>query len=169
MGDIRIFVCDDHEILRKGLRSLLGMAPDLEWAGEAGDGQSALAQIPGLNPDVILMDLLMPGLSEIELIRQVKRGSPGSKILVLTSSQEEDMAVGSLEAGANGYLLKACSPDALIQGIRDVAAGKMVMPAYLLNSLPAALQSKQSGKLITQREIEVLNLIGQGQSNHGKR
>lgn len=165
MDAIRIFVCDDHEILRKGLRSLFSALPDLQWVGEAGDGENALAQVAELKPDIIVLDLLMPGLSEVELIRQVKNASPTSRILVLTSSQEQDMVVGCLEAGASGYLLKTCSPDVLIQGIRDLRAGIMVMPVYLLKNLPAMLHNRQESKLLSQREIEVLKLIGQGQSN----
>jgi DNA-binding NarL/FixJ family response regulator len=145
MGNIRIFVCDDHDILRQGLRSLFGTAPGLQWAGEASDGESALAQLPTLLADVILLDLLMPGLSEIELVRQVRQVAPDSKILVLTSSQEEDMVVGSLRAGANGYLLKSGSPEALLQGIRDVAAGMMVLPPQLPRTRSAVLHSQQEG------------------------
>lgn len=165
MSVISIFVCDDHEILREGLRSLFGMVPDLQWIGEASEGESALAQIPNLKPDVILMDLLMPGLGEIELIRQVKNTSPASKILVLTSSQEEDMVTGCLMAGASGYLLKTCSTDTLVQGIRDVAGGNMVLTPHLLKTLPAMLQNQHDGRLLSQRELEVLKLIAQGQSN----
>lgn len=165
MAAIRVFVCDDHDILRKGLRSLFDSVPDLEWAGEAGDGESALAQVAELAPEVILLDLLMPGLSEGELIRQVRSVAPGSHILVLSSSQEDEMILGSLEAGANGYLHKTCSPEALIQGICDVATGEMVIPAHLLKNLPAILHHQQEGKLLSKREIQVLGLIGQGRSN----
>jgi two-component system NarL family response regulator len=165
MSAISVFVCDDHEILRKGLRALFGTVSDLQWIGEASDGESTLARVTELKPDVILLDLLMPGLSEIELIRQVKNASPASKILILTSSQEEDTVIGCLEAGANGYLLKTCSPDILIQGIRDVMAGSMVMSVYLLKNLPSMLHNQREGKLLSQREIQVVKLIGQGQSN----
>ena len=165
MATIRVFLCDDHEILRKGLRALLETEPDIQWVGDAGDGEGALAQLAALSPDVILTDLLMPGLSEVELIRQLKRAAPASKILVLTSSQEEDLILGSLEAGASGYLLKNCSPEALIQSIRALAAGGTVLPPQLAGQLPGMLQHEQAGKLLTRREIEVLHLIGAGQSN----
>ena len=165
MTVIRVFLCDDHEILRKALRSLLETETDIEWAGDAGDGQSALKLVSELKPDLILTDLLMPGLSEVDLVRQLKQVSPVSKILVLTSSQEDELILGSLEAGANGYLLKTCSPDMLIQSIHAVMAGDTVLSPQLISQLPEMLHNEQSGKLLTRREIEVLNLISAGQTN----
>jgi len=165
MTPIRVFICDDHDILRKGLRSLLSTESDLEFVGEASSADEAFNQIAQLKPDVILMDLLMPGTDGIKAIAQIGSISPQSKILVLTSSQENDMILGSLEAGADGYLIKTCSPDMLIDGIRKVARGETVLPPDISKNILPLLHRKSEGSALTQREIEVLNLIGKGCSN----
>ena len=165
MTPIRVFICDDHDILRKGLRSLLSTESDLEFVGEACSADEAFTQAAQLKPDVILMDLLMPGTDGIKAITQIRSISPQSKVLVLTSSLENDMILGSLEAGADGYLTKTCSPDALIDGIRKVARGETVLPPDIAKNILPLLHRKGAVSALTQREIEVLNLIGKGCSN----
>lgn len=163
---IKVFICDDHDILRKGLRSLLETATDIEVIGEASDGETALHMVSELKPDVVLMDLLMPGMGGVEAIRQVRVLSPSSRIFVLSSSHEDELVVSSIRAGATGYLVKTSSPDVLIQGIRDLAAGNSVLPPDISSKLISAMQDpKVPNATLTHREVDVLKLISEGLSN----
>ncbi len=163
---IKVFICDDHDILRKGLRSLLQTVPDLDVVGEAADGETAIEMITELKPDVILMDLLMPGIGGVEAIRQLRKINHESRILVLSSSHEDELVVSSIRAGAIGYLIKTSSPDDLIDGIRRVSTGQSVLPPDISNKLLTAMQDPKSPNVtLTHREIDVLKLIGEGLSN----
>lgn len=163
---IKVFICDDHDILRKGLRSLLDTATDIEVIGEAADGETAIQMISELKPDVVLMDLLMPGIGGVEAIRQVRVLSPGTRIFVVSSSHEDELVVSSIRAGATGYLVKTSSPDVLIQGIRDLAAGNSVLPPDISSKLISAMQDpKVPNATLTHREVDVLKLISEGLSN----
>jgi len=163
---IKVFICDDHDILRKGLRSLLDTATDIEVIGEAADGETAIQMISELKPDVVLMDLLMPGMGGVEAIRQVRVLSPGTRIFVVSSSHEDELVVSSIRAGATGYLVKTSSPDVLIQGIRDLAAGNSVLPPDISSKLISAMQDpKVPNATLTHREVDVLKLISEGLSN----
>ena len=163
---IKVFICDDHDILRKGLRSLLSTVPDLDVVGEAADGETAIEMINELKPDVILMDLLMPGIGGVETIRQLRKSNHEVRILVLSSSHEDELVVSSIRAGAVGYLVKTSSPDDLIDGIRRVASGQSVLPPDISNKLLTAMQDPKSPNVtLTHREIDVLKLIGEGLSN----
>lgn len=163
---IKVFICDDHDILRKGLRSLLQTVPDLDVVGEAADGETAIEMITELKPDVILMDLLMPGIGGVEAIRQLRKINHETRILVLSSSHEDELVVSSIRAGAIGYLIKTSSPDDLIDGIRRVSTGQSVLPPDISNKLLTAMQDPKSPNVtLTHREIDVLKLIGEGLSN----
>lgn len=163
---IKVFICDDHDILRKGLRSLLETATDIDVIGEAADGETAIQMVSELKPDVVLMDLLMPGMGGVEAIRQVRVLSPASRIFVLSSSHEDELVVSSIRAGATGYLVKTSSPDVLIQGIRDLAAGNSVLPPDISSKLISAMQDpKVPNATLTHREVDVLKLISEGLSN----
>ena len=163
---IKVFICDDHDILRKGLRSLLQTVPDLDVVGEAADGETAIEMITELKPDVVLMDLLMPGIGGVEAIRQLRKINHETRILVLSSSHEDELVVSSIRAGAIGYLVKTSSPDDLIDGIRRVSAGQSVLPPDISNKLLTAMQDPKSPNVtLTHREIDVLKLIGEGLSN----
>lgn len=163
---IKVFICDDHDILRKGLRSLLDTATDIEVIGEAADGETAIQMISELKPDVVLMDLLMPGMGGVEAIRQVRVLSPASRIFVVSSSHEDELVVSSIRAGATGYLVKTSSPDVLIQGIRDLTGGNSVLPPDISSKLIAAMQDpKVPNATLTHREVDVLKLISEGLSN----
>lgn len=163
---IKVFICDDHDILRKGLRSLLETATDIDVIGEAADGETAIQMVSELKPDVVLMDLLMPGMGGVEAIRQVRVLSPASRIFVLSSSHEDELVVSSIRAGATGYLVKTSSPDVLIQGIRDLAGGNSVLPPDISSKLISAMQDpKVPNATLTHREVDVLKLISEGLSN----
>ncbi|HWS24402.1 MAG TPA: response regulator transcription factor [Anaerolineales bacterium] len=163
---IKVFICDDHDILRKGLRSLLETATDIEVIGEASDGETAIRMVSELKPDVVLMDLLMPGMGGVEAIRQIRVLSPSSRIFVLSSSHEDELVVSSIRAGATGYLVKTSSPDVLTQGIRDLAAGNSVLPPDISSKLISAMQDpKVPNATLTHREVDVLKLISEGLSN----
>ena len=166
MTRIRVFICDDHDILRKGLRSLLSTETDLEFVGEACSADEAFTQVALLKPDVILMDLLMPGTDGIKAIAQICSLSPQSRVLVLTSSTETDMILGSLEVGADGYLTKTCSPDMLINFIRRVAQGERVFAPDIADRIIGLVHQKGQNPALTERETVVLGLIGRGYSNH---
>ena len=166
---IRVLVVDDHTVVRKGLCSLLSAEKyGIEVVGEAGDGFEAVRLAHELRPDVILMDLFMPGKSGLEAIREIKEGNPEACILVLTSYAGEDKASEALNAGALGYLLKDASPDELVHTIRSVYMGSLSIPKGLAQKV--MLSSRESERSIaredlTGRELEVLRCVARGLSN----
>ena len=124
---IRVLVVDDHAIIRKGLQAVLDLVPDIEFVGEAENGERALALNQSLKPDVILMDLMMPGMDGISCIREIKARSPGARILVLTNFAGEDMVFPAIKAGAMGYHLKDSAPEAVVSAIRQVFHGELAL------------------------------------------
>ena len=121
---IRLLIADDHAIVRRGLRTLMMGEPDIELVGEAADGIEAVLKARALQPDVILLDMVMPRLDGLGAIQQIKQENPAAKIMVLTSFAEDDKLFPAIKAGALGYLLKDSSPEQLLQAIRDVYHGK---------------------------------------------
>ncbi len=166
---IRVLVVDDHAIIRKGLRAVLELVPDIEMVGEAEDGTRALQLNRELAPDVILMDLMMPGMGGIECIQGIKADSPAAKILVLTNFAGEDLVFPAIKAGAMGYQLKDTSPDALVDAIRQVYRGESALHPLIarkvLNEIHAAPERKLTEEPLTPRELEVLRLIARGIEN----
>jgi two-component system, NarL family, response regulator NreC len=168
-----LVIAEDHTIIREGLRSLLSSHPDLEVIGEAGDGREAIRCVEMLSPALVLMDLSMPRMGGIEAIRQIKKKWPQIKILALTVNDSEEYVLATLQAGADGYILKDSSHAELILAIRNVLAGKRVLSpgisekvieGYLNGKMAESIQSPWD--TLTQREREVLKLIGEG--NKGK-
>jgi NarL family two-component system response regulator LiaR len=166
---IRVLIVDDHVIVRKGIRALLATEPDVEVIGEANDGAEALVQVQALRPDVVLMDLVMPGIDGIEATRQITAGHPDVRVLVLTSFAADDKVFPAIKAGALGYLLKDTGPQDLVRAIRQVYRGEPSLePAiarkvlYELSHPPVETPTPDP---LTGRELEVLRLIAQGQSN----
>jgi NarL family two-component system response regulator LiaR len=166
---IRVLLADDHAILRKGIRALLSTEPDVEVVGEAGDGAEALAQAEALQPDVILMDLVMPGMDGIEATRQIVARQPGARVLVLTSFVADDKVFPAIKAGALGYILKDTGPDELVRAIRQVHRGEPTMEAEIarkvLFELAQPPRQPPTADPLTARELEVLRLLAQGKSN----
>ena len=170
-GPIRVLLVDDHAVVRKGLRALFEREPGIEVVGEAADGEQAVLRVERLRPDVILMDLEMPGIGGVEAARQISERRPESKIVVLTSHAAEEDVFPALKAGALGYLLKHSAPDDVLRAIRQAHRGETVLhPAIArmvlqeLNRPPRPRQSPTTEPL-SARELEVLRLLARGMSN----
>ena len=162
---IRIVIADDHSVVRQGLRMFLGLDPELEVVGEATDGAEALRLARELRPDVVVMDLLMPGMNGIEATAAIRRELPDTEVLALTSVLEDASVVGAVRAGAIGYLLKDTQADALCQAIKAAAAGQVQLTPKAAARLMQAVSAPESPEALTERETEVLRLLAQGQSN----
>jgi DNA-binding NarL/FixJ family response regulator len=162
---IRVLVVDDHTIVRGGLVQLLAAAPDLEVIGSAGDGAAAVELAADGRPDIVLMDLSMPGMSGIEATRLIGERSPGSQVLVLTSFVDRDRVVEALEAGAIGYLLKDAEPAELITAIRSAARGESPLDPRAARTMLSAQRAAAPLESLTDREREVLGLVAEGLPN----
>jgi len=166
---IRVLVVDDHAIVRKGIRALLAEFGDIEVVGEASDGQEAIDQAAVLNPDVILMDLVMPGVDGIEATRQITTAEAGPRILVLTSFAGDDKVFPAIKAGALGYLLKDSEPADLVEAIQQVHRGEpSLQPSIarkVLKELRRPSARPPTPDPLTDRELEVLSLVAKGLSN----
>jgi NarL family two-component system response regulator LiaR len=169
MSIIRVFVADDHAIVREGLRTLISSEPEMELVGEAADGIEAVFKARSLKPDVILMDLLMPRKDGLEAINEIKNENPEARILVLTSFAEEDKVFPAIKAGALGYLLKDSLPQDLLQAIHAVYRGEPslhpTIALKLIRELGQPSQLPPADDPLTQREEEVLKLVAQGLTN----
>ncbi len=164
---IRILVVDDHEIVREGMKLLLGEEAELELVGQAGSAKEALAKAKTLQPDVILMDLMLPDSSGIEVTRQLKQSYPNMQIIMLTGSFGDELRVReALQAGAIGYLLKDVLKADLLSAIKRAAIGKATLhPEAQEQLMQVTLEDKAPHLNLTERELEVLRLIGSGNSN----
>jgi two-component system response regulator NreC len=165
----RILIADDHPVLRSGLRVLLAADPDLEVVGETGTGEETLRLAEELLPDVILLDIGMPGESGIETVRHLKAKLPALKVLFLTMHEEEGMLLEALNAGADGYLIKRADESEIIQAIRVVLRGDIyVHPAMtraLLSQTETTERPPEPVEPLTRREIDVLRLLARGNTN----
>ena len=166
---IRILICDDHSVVREGLRALIATEADMEVVGEAADGEKAVAFYRELQPDVTLLDMVMPRMDGLEAIRVIKGEYPQARILVLTSFAEDDMVFPAIKSGALGYLLKDSSPDELIRAIRDVSRGEASLHPSIARRLIMELSQPSTlpptPEPLTEREVEVLKLVAKGYSN----
>ena|ERR1044071_7834417 len=171
MTPIRLLIADDHAVLRSGLRMLLEVQRDMAVAGEAGDGTEVLQKTRELQPDVVLMDLTMPGMPSGEVIRQVLRASPKTRVLVLTMHDDPAYLASALAAGAAGYVVKKVADSELLSAIRAVHAGRTFVD--LTQSLDTSSRAvpatgrteSERPKDLSRREREVLRLLAQGYSN----
>ncbi len=166
---IRVLVVDDHAIVRKGLRAVLDLVPDIDLVGEAENGRQALKLYQELGPDVVLMDLMMPEMDGIACIKELKARSPAARILVLTNFAGEELIFPAIKAGAMGYHLKDSTPEALVTAIRQVYRGESALHPLIarkvLDELHSASERRLTQDPLTPRELEVLRLIAQGSAN----
>ncbi|MEV7091105.1 response regulator transcription factor [Streptomyces sp. NPDC093085] len=165
---MRVLLVDDHQVVRRGLRTFLEIQPDIEVVGEAADGAEGIARTEELRPDVVLMDIKMPGTDGIEALRTLRDLDNPARVLIVTSFTEQRTVVPALRAGASGYVYKDVDPDALAGAIRSVHAGHVLLQpevagALLAQDVPAMGQGR--GNSLTEREREVLTLIADGRSN----
>lgn len=168
-GEIHILIVDDHTVVRDGLIALLSAEPGMQVVGAAGDGEGAVRLAGTLQPDVVLLDLVMPHMDGVQATRQIKRDHPEARILVLTSFGEDHQVYAAIKAGATGYLMKDTSSDELIQAIRDTFAGIPVMQPEIAQKLMREIQNQGQESppegALTEREIEILQHLAQGKSN----
>lgn len=165
---IRVLLVDDHQVVRRGLRTFLEVQGDIEVVGEAADGDEGVARAQELRPDVILMDVKMPGTDGIEALRLLRDAENPARVLIVTSFTEQRTVVPALRAGAAGYVYKDVDPDALADAIRSVHAGHVLLQPEVAVALLSQEQSAAPtgrGNALTEREREVLALIADGRSN----
>jgi DNA-binding NarL/FixJ family response regulator/class 3 adenylate cyclase len=175
MDTIRLLIADDHALFREGLRALFSALPDIEIVGEAPDGATAITQVDALQPEVVLMDINMPGVNGIEATRRILSNHPQLGIIMVTMLEDDASVFAAMRAGARGYVLKGAHHDEILQAIRAVAAGQAVFgPAIAarmmnffqgLSATPHSEKATQSFPQLTDREREVLRLMAQGVSN----
>jgi NarL family two-component system response regulator LiaR len=165
---IRVLLVDDHSVVRQGLRSFLELLGDIQIVGEASGGAEAVEMAIALSPDIVLMDLVMPGMNGIEATRQICASCPHTKVIALTSFLADEHIYPALAAGASGYLLKDVTPGELVQAIRTVYQGKAELHPEVAKRIIQGMQvqnAEPSEQKLTPREVEVLGLISQGLSN----
>ncbi len=168
---IRILVVDDHPLFRNGMRALLAADPDTEVAGEATTGEEAIAMAAQIQPDIVLMDLQMPGLSGVDATRLIMRATPSARILMVTMFDDDHSVFAAIRAGARGYLLKGAHPEEILRAIRVVAGGEAIFSASIATRLIDFFGSLRPEALphafpqLTGRERAILSLIAQGMSN----
>jgi DNA-binding NarL/FixJ family response regulator len=170
MPKIRVLIADDHAILRQGLRALLSLADDIEVVGEAADGEQALEQVRALRPDLVLMDVAMPGLGGLEATLAIRREHPDVKVLVLTQYEDGEYVRRFLQAGVSGYLLKKSAGADLAGSIRAASRGGLVLDpdvakAALTGPAPERGGGSRPYDALTDREKQVLKLVAEGKSN----
>jgi DNA-binding NarL/FixJ family response regulator len=169
---IRVLIVDDQALVRQGIRSLLALSPELEVAGEADDGASALEEIERLRPDIVLLDLKMPRVDGLAVLRALRERPSSPAVLVLTTFDDTDLLLDAIRSGARGYLLKDVTLAQLMDGIRTLATGgTMFQPAITervlrgLATLPPLRGSLGPPSPLTEREVEILRLLASGLSN----
>ncbi len=162
---IRIMIVDDHSVVRQGLRMFLRWDPELEVVGEAQDGAEALRLARQLQPDVVLMDLVMPVMDGIAATAAIRQELPDTEVLALTSVLEDASVVGAVRAGAIGYMLKDTNAPELCRAIKAAAAGQVQLTPKAAARLMQAINAPKNPETLTERETEVLRLVAQGQAN----
>ncbi|WP_189130888.1 response regulator [Wenjunlia tyrosinilytica] len=170
-GQIRVFLLDDHEVVRRGVHELLSVEPDIDVVGEAGTAADALVRIPATDPDVAVLDVRLPDGSGVEVCREIRSNHPDIKCLMLTSFSDDEALFDAIMAGAAGYVLKAIRGTDLLTAVRDVAAGRSLLDpdatARVLERLRGGESKEQDERLsaLTDQERKILDLIGEGLTN----
>jgi len=168
---IRILIADDHGVVREGLRAVLGPEPDMEIVGEAATGKKVVELAAELRPDVILMDIQMPGMNGIEATRRILEANPEVGVVVLTMFEDDDSVFSAMRAGARGYVLKGAPPSQILKVLRAVAGGEAYFGPEIARRLmdffsaPKPASPEETFPELSAREVEILDLIAQGHSN----
>jgi NarL family two-component system response regulator LiaR len=162
---VKVLIADDHNVVRQGLQTFLSLDPEIEVVGTAMNGFEAIEKAQELNPDVVLLDLLMPEMNGIEATGRLKRLLPNTKVLILTSVLETDAISRALKAGANGYLLKSMQSEELCRTIKSAANGPVVLSSDAVRLLINRSENSNSTETLTERETEVLRLVAEGKAN----
>jgi two-component system, NarL family, response regulator LiaR len=162
---IRIVLADDHAVVRQGLRMFLALDPEIEVVGEAANGQQACQAARDLQPDVVLMDLLMPVMDGIAATTAIRRELPDTEVIALTSVLEDVSVLNAMRAGAIGYLLKTTDSDALVRAIKAAAAGQVQLAPEAAARLMREVRAPESPEKLSEREIDVLRLLALGKAN----
>jgi DNA-binding NarL/FixJ family response regulator len=171
MGRIRVIIADDHGILREGIRALVSLSSDVEVVAEVADGRAAVDACKALDPDVVLMDIAMPGLGGLEATLELKREHPRTKVLVLTQYEDREYVRRFLKAGVSGFVLKKAAGSALIDAIRAVHGGGLVLDPQVAREAmeelgkPEQTSGQDPYETLTDREKQVLKLVAEGHSN----
>lgn len=169
MEQISVLLIDDHRVVRQGLRDFLELQDDIDIVGEAGSGEEGVQLARELLPDVVLMDLVMPGIDGVETTRRLKAVSPSARVIVLTSFTDDDKVFPAIKAGAISYLLKDVSPEELAHAIRAAQRNEAVLhpevAAKLMQEFSAPQSNEAPVEQLTEREMDVLRLIARGKSN----
>src|SRR5918998_754906 len=162
---IQVLITDDHKVVRRGLRGFLELDPALEVVGEASNGEEAVAMAHHLEPDVVLMDLLMPVMDGIEATVEIRRELPEVEVVALTSVLEDASVTGAIKAGAIGYLLKTTEADELCEAIKAAAEGRVHLAPEAAARLMREVRAPENPEALTDRETEVLKLVARGKAN----
>ena len=165
MPDIRLLLADDHPVLRDGLAAILETQPDFQVVAQASDGAEAVRLAQSRQPDVILMDLEMPGMDGVEAIQRIRAANPKARILVFTAFDTDERILGAVQAGAQGYLLKGAPRDELFHAIRVVYAGGSLLHPVVATKLLRHMSEPPRPETLTERELEVLARLGRGLQN----
>lgn len=170
METIRVLIADDHTLYREGVRTMLLSAPGIEVVGEAADGDQVIAQAERLQPDIILMDIKMPGVNGVEATRRILNTSPHIGILIVTMFDDDDSVFAAMRAGARGYLLKDADLDELVRAISAVHRGEAIFSPAIARRMAQYFATRSEGANqafpeLTEREREILTLMAQGRTN----
>jgi DNA-binding NarL/FixJ family response regulator len=162
---IRLLIADDHPVVRDGLSGMFAAEPEFEVVGEAGDGAEAIRLAQALRPDVILMDLQMPGVNGLAAIAELAKRGVAARVLVLTTYDTDGYVVPAIEAGATGYLLKDAPRDELLRAVRAAADGQSVLAPSVARALMNRVRTPPTPDVLSPRELEVLRLVAAGNTN----
>ena len=166
---IKVMIVDDHNLVREGLKAVFAQGDEIDVVGEAGSGEEAIEMVEKVKPDVILMDISMPGMNGIQATKQIRDKHPDAKIVILTMLDQEGYVYEAIKAGATGYMLKSTSSDELVNAIQTVNDGKALLhpdaTAQLLKEFVTLAQNKAKDYGLSNREMEVLQLLSEGKTN----
>jgi len=166
---IKVMIVDDHNLVREGLKAVFDQGDEIDVVGEAGSGEEAIEMVNKMKPDVILMDISMPGMNGIQATKLIRDANPDAKIVILTMLDQEGYVYEAIKAGATGYMLKSTSSDELVNAIQTVNEGKALLhpdaTAQLLKEFVTLAQNKAKDYGLSNREMEVLQLLSEGNTN----